>query len=161
LLVGGPGNDQAFLGDGDDTFVWEPGDGSDTVEGQGGRDTLEFDGSNLAESFDLSANGDRARLTRDVGGIAIDLKRTEDVNPAALGGADTITIDDQSTTGLNTVNVDLNGPADIGDDQADVVIINGTSGNDVGQIQSVGTRIDATVSAIPFVHITGEDGLDA
>src|SRR5262249_28912281 len=66
LLVGGPGNDQAFLGAGDDTFVWEPGDGSDTVEGQGGRDTLEFDGSNLAESFDLSANGDRARLTRDV-----------------------------------------------------------------------------------------------
>src|SRR5262249_17992845 len=147
LLVGRPGNDQAFLGDGDDTFVWDPGDGSDTVEGQGGRDTLAFNGSDLAEKFDLSANGDRALLTRDVGEIAMDLKGIEDVNLDALGGADTITIDDQSTTGLNTVNVDLNGPEDIGDNQADTVIINGTGGNDVGQIRSIGTRIDATVSA--------------
>src|SRR5215467_8252187 len=91
----------------------------------------------------------------------MELNSVEDVDLDALGGADTITIDDQSTTGLNTFDVDLNGSADVGDDQADVVIINGTGGNDVGQIRSVGTRIDATVSAIPFVHITGEDGLDA
>jgi hypothetical protein len=163
LIVGDSGNDTAFLGAGDDTFVWNTGDGSDTVEGQGGRDTLAFDGSDLAEKFDLSANGDRARLTRDVGGITMDLQGVEDVDLGALGGADTITINDQSTTGLNTVNVDLDGSADagVGDNQADVVIINGTAGNDVGQIRSVGTRIDATASAIPFVHITGEDGLDA
>ena len=39
------GNDAAFLGGGDDTFVWNPGDGSDTVEGQAGTDTMVFNGA--------------------------------------------------------------------------------------------------------------------
>ena len=54
-----PGNDVAFLGAGDDTFVWNPGDGSDTVEGQAGDDTMLFNGSNVNENFDISANGSR------------------------------------------------------------------------------------------------------
>ncbi len=158
---GGAGSDTAFLGAGDDTFSWQPGDGSDVVEGQGGRDALNFIGSDAAEKLDLSANGTRARFTRDVGGVVMDLNGVEEIDLLALGGADTVTVNDQSTTGLNTFNLDLSGTAGTGDNQTDTVIINGTDGNDVGQIRSVGTRIDATVSAIPFVHITGEDGLDA
>src|SRR5436305_1393146 len=72
-VTGGRGADTALLGAGDDTFVWNPGDGSDTVEGGDGVDTLQFNGANVAEKMDLSANGNRARLTRDVGAVAMDL----------------------------------------------------------------------------------------
>jgi hypothetical protein len=156
---GGPGNDTAFLGAGDDTFSWNPGDGSDVVEGQGGRDTLAFNGSNDAERFDLSANGTRGRFTRDVGNVTMDLNAVEEIDLNAPGGGDTVTVNDQSATDLNTFNVDLNGPAGRVNGQADVVVINGTNGNDVGQIRSLGpTSINATVSAIPFVNITNTVG---
>src|SRR6266536_1193105 len=56
-IDGNRGNDLAFMGTGDDTFVWDPGDGSDTVEGQAGTDTMVFNGANAAEHIDLSANG--------------------------------------------------------------------------------------------------------
>ena len=74
VLDGGRGNDTALMGAGNDTFVWNPGDGNDTVEGQAGSDTLLFNGSNASENINLSANGSRARLTRDVGNIVMDTK---------------------------------------------------------------------------------------
>ena len=58
-MTGGQGNDFADLGDGNDTFVWNPGDGSDVVEGGAGTDTLVFNGSNANENIDISANGGR------------------------------------------------------------------------------------------------------
>ena len=97
-IIGGRGNDVAFLGDGDDTFVWNPGDGSDIVEGQGGSDTLQFNGSNANENIDMSANGSRLRLFRDVGNVTMDVNGVEQVNVAALGGADTITVNDLTGT---------------------------------------------------------------
>ena len=120
------------MGAGDDTFVWNPGDGSDTVEGQGGHDTLQFNGSNVNENIDLSANGSRLRLFRDVGNVTMDVNGVEQVNVAALGGADTITVNDLSGTGVTDVNLDLAGTpgSGIGDGQADTVIVNGTTGND-------------------------------
>ncbi len=69
-IDGNEGNDLALLGAGDDTFVWDPGDGSDTAEGQDGADTLRFNGSNAAEHIDLSVNGNRLRLFRDVDSTA-------------------------------------------------------------------------------------------
>src|SRR5262249_53254831 len=71
--MGGKGNDPAVLGAGDDTFVWNPGDGSDVVEGQAGNDTLLFNGANVNENFEISANGSRVRMTRDVGTVTMDL----------------------------------------------------------------------------------------
>src|SRR5262249_56974305 len=62
-INGGRGSDTAQMGAGDDTFVWDPGDGSDVVEGQDGRDTMQFNGANIAEKFDIAANGPRVRLT--------------------------------------------------------------------------------------------------
>ena len=79
LITGGRGNDTALLGAGDDTFVWNPGDGSDTVEGQDGADTLLFNGANIAEHIDISANGGRARFTRDVAAITMDMNDVETV----------------------------------------------------------------------------------
>jgi Ca2+-binding RTX toxin-like protein len=76
-IIGGRGSDTALMGSGDDTFTWNPGDGSDTVEGQGGHDTMQFNGSNAAEHIDLSANGSRVRLFRDVANITMDLNGIE------------------------------------------------------------------------------------
>src|SRR5215471_13952806 len=95
------------MGDGDDTFVWNPGDGSDIVEGQGGFDTLQFNGANIAEQMDLSANGTRLRFTRDVGNVVMDVAGVEQVNIAALGGADTIDVHDLSGTDVTKVNINL------------------------------------------------------
>jgi Ca2+-binding RTX toxin-like protein len=91
FIDGNQGNDVAFLGAGDDVFQWDPGDGSDTVEGQAGIDTLLFNGANIAEIFELSANGERARFTRNIGNIVMDLNDVEKIDVKALGGADTIT----------------------------------------------------------------------
>jgi Ca2+-binding RTX toxin-like protein len=127
VVNGGTGNDVALLGAGDDTFVWNPGDGSDTVEGQAGNDTLLFNGANINENIDISSNGSRARLTRDVGNVVMDLNGVENIQLNTRGGADTVTVNDLTGTNLKNVNVDLGGD----DGQADTVVINGTSGDDV------------------------------
>src|SRR5437868_6845322 len=110
LVIGGPGNDTAILGAGNDTFVWNPGDGSDTVEGGSGTDTLLFNGSNVSETMTLSANGSRTRLFRDVGNVTMDVNSMEDIDINALGGADNITIDDLTGTGVKRVAIDLSAP---------------------------------------------------
>jgi len=45
------------LGNGDDSFIWNPGDGSDTVLGQTGTDTMLFNGSGVDEVISVVANG--------------------------------------------------------------------------------------------------------
>jgi hypothetical protein len=97
----------ALLGAGDDTFIWNPGDASDTVEGQAGTDTLQFNGANIDEKIDISANGSRARLTRDVGNVTMDLNGVEHIEVNARGGADTITVNDLTGTDVNQVAIDL------------------------------------------------------
>ena len=89
------------MGDGGDTFVWNPGDGSDTVDGQAGSDTMVFNGSDAAENIDISANGSRVRFTRDVGNVTMDLDGVETIDLNALGGADTITVNDLTATDLS------------------------------------------------------------
>ena len=107
VVTGGRGNDTALLGAGDDTFVWNPGDGSDVVEGQDGIDTLLFNGANINETIDISANGGRARFTRDVANITMDLDNVEQIQFNALGGADKITVNDLASTDVKQVAIDL------------------------------------------------------
>jgi Ca2+-binding RTX toxin-like protein len=157
-VVGGRGNDVALLGGGNDTYVWNPGDGSDTVDGQAGVDTLQFNGSNVGEKIDISANGSRARLTRDVGAITMDLNSIETIDVAALGGADTLTVNDLSGTGVKNVNIDLASPpgSGAGDGQADMIVINATGGADNISVSSVGGVI--TVSGLTeTIRITGAE----
>ena len=92
---------------GDDTFQWDPGDGSDIVEGQDGFDTMLFNGANVAENFDLSANGNRARFFRNVGNITMDTHDVEAIDVRSLGGADNLTIGDLTGTGVTQVTTDL------------------------------------------------------
>ncbi len=159
VIDGGRGNDVALMGAGDDTFVWNPGDGSDTVEGQDGSDTLLFNGANVNENINLSANGSRARLTRNVGNIVMDTNGVEQVDVNALGGADTITVGDLTGTSIGQVNLDLASPpgSGVGDGQADTVILNGT--NSADNVQVVGAGTSFTVSGLPAaVAVSGSEG---
>jgi Ca2+-binding RTX toxin-like protein len=158
MIIGGRGSDTALMGAGNDTFVWNPGDGSDIVEGQGGTDTLQFNGANIAEKFDLSANGSRLRLTRDVGNITMDVHGVEVVNIVTLGGADQVTVNDLKGTGVTDVNLDLaSSPgSDFGDGAADTVIVNGTAGNDVILVTGDAGQADVTGLAAR-VHVTGAE----
>jgi Ca2+-binding RTX toxin-like protein len=126
-IIGGTGNDVANMGAGDDTFVWNPGEGSDTVEGGSGTDTMLFNGANIAEKIDISANGNHASFTRDVGSIVMDLHSVEHVQFNALGGADNITVNDMTGTNVSEVDLNLGG----NDQQVDTVTINATNGSDV------------------------------
>src|SRR5262249_59586523 len=92
--------DVVFMGDGDDTFIWNPGDGNDTVEGEGGTDTMIFSGANIGEHIDLTANGSRLRFTRDVANIVMDLDGVERVEFDARGGADPVTVNDLTGTAV-------------------------------------------------------------
>ena len=143
---GGRGNDVALLGSGDDTFIWNPGDGSDVVEGGAGTDTLVFNGSNIGEHIDVSANGSRATLFRDVGAVTMDLNGIEKIQIAALSGADTITVNDLSGTSVKQVAIDLAATNGVGDGQSDTVIVNGSAGNNHVKIASSGTK--TTVSGL-------------
>jgi Ca2+-binding RTX toxin-like protein len=151
-VIGGRGNDTALLGAGDDTFVWNPGDGSDTVEGQAGNDKLVFNGANVGENIDISANGSRARLFRDVANITMDLNGVEEIDLRTLGGADTVTVNDLTGTSVHNVNVDL-GSNGAPDGAPDTVVINGTAGSDVitvtntnGVVTVTGLATDVTIA---------------
>src|SRR6266700_102429 len=146
-IDGNGGNDLAFLGAGDDTFVWDPGDGSDTVEGQDGSDTLVFNGANVAEHVDLSANGNRLRFFRDVGNITMDTGGVETVDFNALGGADLVTLNYLTGCDVGRLNLDLGA----GDGQTDRVAVIGTSGNDDTFVWDPGDGSDT---------VEGQDGAD-
>jgi Ca2+-binding RTX toxin-like protein len=160
VIDGGRGDDEAFMGAGDDSFIWNPGDGSDIVEGQAGFDTMLFNGSNASENIDISANGSRVRFLRNVGNITMDLNGVEGINFNALGGADTMTVNDLSSTGVSQLNLDLSGLAGSGkgDGQSDSIIINGSSGDDTIKILTVGNGITvADPTLFPLVNITGAE----
>jgi len=166
-LIGGPGNDSvdggrgsdvALLGGGSDTFTWNPGDGSDTVEGQGGNDTLDFNGSNAPENIDLSANGSRVRLFRDVADVTMDLNGIEGLNVATLGSADTVTVNDLTGTDAKSANIDVSGTpgSGTGDGAADTVIENGTAGADRVKVVRSGPQVQ-TSGLVPRLSILGSE----
>ena len=134
-LTGGIGNDTVdgnqgidvgLMGTGNDTFIWDPGDGSDVVEGGADQDTLRFNGSAAAEVFTMSANGSRLAFARNIGNIAIDVDDVETVTVNALGGVDSVTVNDLSATDVGSVDVDL-GVGGVGDTAVDSVTVNATN----------------------------------
>ena len=143
VLTGGRGADQMFGGSGNDHFIWNPGDGSDVLEGGSGVDTMDFNGANVNEKIDISANGTRALFTRDVATITMDLNGVEQIHFNALGGADTITVNDLSGTDVRQVDVDLAGSlrGSTGDGQQDQVNVVGTAGNDAISVDQHGNTV--------------------
>jgi len=167
LFLGGSGNDfvdgnggadTAFLGTGNDTFVWDPGDGSDTVDGGPGFDTHVFNGSSGNEIFAASANGGRVKFTRNLGGIVMDLNDVEAIDVNALGGTDSVTVNNVSGTDLRRVNVDLAGAlgGSASDGAADTVTVAGTKGDDSITADANGTSVDVRGLAAT-VRITHAD----
>ena len=109
-----------------------------------------FNGANIAERMEVSANGSRVRFTRDVANIVMDLNGVESIAANALGGADTLTVDD--LTGTDVTNVADNVGAN--DGAADNVIVNGTSGDDA--VSVAGDAAGVQVAGLdPLVSVTG------
>lgn len=177
-LIGGPGRDLVegragvdvvLLGAGADTFVWQPGDGSDGVEGEAGVDLLDFRGSAGSENVDLSANGQRLLFFRDIGNIVLDVDGVERVAFAALGGADTIVVNDLSATAVQQVEVALEGALGLGtgDAQPDSVVLNGSAVAEAFEVAADGgavvlqgptpveLRVAGAEAALDRVAITG------
>jgi len=156
-ITGGRGADTALLGGGADSFTWNPGDGNDTVEGQAGSDTLVFNGSNAAENIDVSANGSRVRLSRDVASITMDLNGLENLNLNTFGSADVTTVDDLSGTDLKHVNVNLGASGGGGDGAPDAVIANGTAGPDTVHVGTLESNVLVSGLAAQL-QISGSEG---
>ncbi len=159
FIDGQQGNDVAFMGADNDTFQWDPGDGSDTVEGQNGSDKLLFNGSNGAEIFAATPNGARVRFTRNLGSIVMDLDDVELIDLNTLGNTDTTTVEDVSGTDLVEMNINQAGTigGTVGDAAADVVIVNGTNGNDIIDVFGAGTSV-SVIGLSARVNITNAEG---
>ena len=159
FIDGQQGNDAIFLGAGNDTMQWDPGDGSDIVEGGDGTDTMLFNGSAGSEIFTASANGGRVLFTRNLGNIVMDLNDVEKIDLNALGGTDTLTVNDLTGTDVTEVNVNLAGTigGTAGDAAADVVTDNGTNGDDIIDVFGAGTSV-SVLGLSARVNITNAEG---
>ena len=168
-LLGGNGNDHvdgnlgadtARLGAGDDRFQWDPGDASDTVEGQTGADALDFNASNAGEIIDVSRNGGRVRLTRNIGTVTMDFNDIESAALRMLGGSDQVTLGDLSGTDLTTADVDLGAFAGGGDGQQDTIVVNGRDkAADIVDVLRSGEQVH--VGGLPLLtRISGSESLN-
>jgi hypothetical protein len=128
-----------------------------------------FNGANVGELFDVSANGGRVRLFRNIANITMDLNDVERIDLRMLGGADTLTVNDLAGTDLALLVADLaaaaGGGADLvadqitvfgsaADDQIDVSAANG--GVEVARTGSATVRI---LNADPTLDLLVVDGL--
>ena len=159
LVDGNRGADTALLGAGDDRFQWDPGDGSDTVEGQGGSNALSFNGSNAPENIDVSANGSRVRLFRDVAAITMDVNNIQRLDLRALGGIDAVTVNDMTGTDLKSANVDLGAIGGGGDGATDTVTVNATNRADRVRVTRSGSQV-LTTGLAAQTTIDGSEGVN-
>jgi hypothetical protein len=160
---GGKGNDTAHLGAGNDTFVWDNGEGSDVIEGQDGTDTMVFNGAAVAENVTMSANGGRLTFFRVQGNVTMNTDGVEIVDDNALGGADTVTVNDLTGTDVTQTNLDLAGTlgGGGGDGAGDNVVVNGTNGDDNINVTGNGSGADVSglATAVSVTHADQGDSL--
>jgi Ca2+-binding RTX toxin-like protein len=116
------------------------------VEGGDGTDTMLFNGGGQNEIFEASASGERALFTRDLGNIVMDLNDVERIDLNALGGKDTVVINDLGSTDVSDVRIDLAAAigGNAGDGQEDTVIVNGTAGDDIVNVFAAGTAAEVS-----------------
>ena len=156
---GNRGNDTGELGSGSDTFRWDPGDGSDVVEGRSGTDTLDFNGANVAENMSLTPNGGRSLFLRDIANIRMDMDGVERLDLTALGGPDTVTVDDMTGTDFRKADVDLSAATGGGDGVADTVTVNGTNRRDNVDVEADGSTVEVD-GLKTTTNITGGETID-
>jgi len=158
FVDGNGGADAAFLGRGDDVFVWDPGDASDSIEGGRGSDTMIFNGAAANEILTASAEGGRLLFTRNLGSIVMDLDDVEVIDVRALGGSDTVTVNDVGATDLERVDVDLAAAlgGSTGDGLTDTVTVAATKGDDSIAVDANGAAVEVSGLAA-VVRITHAD----
>jgi Ca2+-binding RTX toxin-like protein len=165
FVDGGRGNDRADLGRGDDTFQWDPGEGSDSIEGESGSDRMLFNGAQGpgAETVTMTADGGRLIFFRQPGNVTMNTDDVEIVDFNALGGPDSITVNDLSGTDVTQTNLDLAGAlgGNPPDGALDSVVVNGTDGVDVINVAGNGSGADVTglATAVSIKHADPTDSL--
>jgi Ca2+-binding RTX toxin-like protein len=129
----------------------------------------------VSENIDISANGGRVLFFRNIANVVMDLNDVEEVDFRALGGADTIAVNDLSGTDVTTIALALAASGGGGDAQPDRVIVNGTNGDDValvvgdagvvsvfGLASQVGiTGAEATNDRLVLNALAGDDVVEA
>jgi Ca2+-binding RTX toxin-like protein len=160
---GGKGSDTASLGEGNDAFRWDPGEGSDVIEGQEGTDTMLFNGAAADETVTMTATGGRLTFFRQPGNVTMDTDGVETVDFNALGGIDSVTVNDLTGTDVAETNLDLAGTlgGSAGDGAADSVVVTGTDGDDAIDITGNGSGADVTglATAVSVTHAEPTDTL--
>ena len=131
------------------------------VEGQAGTDAMLFNGANIAENIDIAANGGRVLFFRDIANVTMDLNDVETVQFNALGGKDNINVGDLTGTDAKLVAIDLAGVIGGATARADSVTVNGTSGDDVVIISSLGGKVvvDGLSAKVTVDHTDADDKL--
>jgi hypothetical protein len=162
-VAGARGNDNASLGGGTDAFRWDPGDASDEIDGKDGRDTMVFNGAAGAEVVTMTAAGTRLVFLRQPGNVTMDTDGVERVDFNALGGADSITVNDLTGTDVTRTDLDLAAAlgGGAGDGSVDNVVVNGTNGDDAISIDGNGSGADVTglATAVSVTHADATDVL--
>jgi hypothetical protein len=98
-------------------------------------------------------------LTRDIAAVLLDLDAIERVDLTTLGGADTIRIDEMSTTAVGRATVDLSGPAGGGDAQLDTVTASVKVDGAQAGVAAVEGRLELQ-GQLPAIAITGAETHD-
>jgi Ca2+-binding RTX toxin-like protein len=115
-----------------------------------------FNGSAANEKIDIVADGERVRLTRDVGTVTMDNHGVEQINVNALGGTDTIAVGDLSGTDAQRINIDLAGVlgGTTGDGLTDVVRASATTGDDFVSVTGDGSTVslDGLAAQVNVAH---------
>ena len=156
-LIGSGGDDLYFGGIGDDRFEW--GQGNDVFEGEAGTDRLVFNGSDAGESADISANGGRLRVIRNVGNLTMDCDDVETVDVNVFGGTDSVSVNNLAGTDVTQVNVALAATTGGGDGQADSVSLSATGGPDVVTLTGGPAGVDVA-GVLPSLEVTGGELAD-
>ena len=160
---GGRGADTAYLGDGSDVFSWDPGEGSDVIDGQDGSDRMLFNGAAGADTVTMSANFGRLTFFRNPGNVTMDTDNVEIVDFNALGGPDSVTVNDLTGTDVKQTNLDLAGAlgGSAADGAIDNVVVNATKGDDAINVDGSRAGVDVTglATAVSIKHADPADVL--
>src|SRR5262249_58201050 len=123
------------------------------VEGGDGFDRVGMRGASAAENVVISANDGRTLVSNN--GATLDLNGVERIDFGAIGGADNVTVNDLTGTGMVRVAVDLaaslNGSAP--DGQIDQVTVNGGIAGETVNITHPGRPVIVTRFAAPTPRV--------
>ena len=100
----------------------------------------------LAENIDIAANGGRVLFFRNIANVTMDLNDVEGIDFNALGGADTIVVNDLSGTDVTETNLALAASGGGGDAQPDNVIVQAPTATTSRSSRAAATRSACSVS---------------